>query len=49
MNVPALSSIGHSVKGHGLVLNVLDLTEVLMGDFLVAISDGRVVCWSIPG
>ena len=44
-----LSSVGDGVKRHGLVLNVLDLTEVLMGDFLVAISDGRVVCWSIPG
>ena len=48
-NVPALSRIGHGVKRHGLVLNVLDLTQVLMGDLFVAIADGRVVCRSIPG
>jgi hypothetical protein len=36
------------MKGHRLVLNVLDLTEVYVGDFFVAISDGWVVRWSIP-
>ena len=47
-DVAALGSVGHGMEGHRLILNVLDLAEVDVGDFFVAISEGRVVCRSIP-
>ena len=47
-DVAALGSVGHGMEGNRLILNVLDLAEVDVGDFFVAISEGRVVCRSIP-
>ena len=49
LDVATLSCVWDGVERHGLVLNVLDLAQVLVGDLLVAISNGRVVRRSIPG